>query len=122
MGRMGIKIGLAVVLIVAIAWVYRAEIAIQAIGWYVESNRDIGPNREVPWQRGRETATQAPSERPPNIVLILAEVEELSALLAAHLAEQVPPRWPHRGSNPVSIDKHLNQPESPDDEFIYYPN
>ena len=70
---MGIKIGLAVVLIVAIAWVYRAEIAIQAIGWYVESNRDIGPNREVPWQRGRETATLSPSERPHNIVLILAD-------------------------------------------------
>jgi uncharacterized sulfatase len=70
---MDIKIGLGVVLILAIAWVYRAEIAIQAIGWYVESSRDIGPNREVPWQGGRETATQAPSERPPNIVLILAD-------------------------------------------------
>ena len=47
---------------------------------------------------------------------------ELDAILEAHLAEQVPPRWPPRGSLPVSLDKHLNEPESPDDEFVYYPN
>ena len=50
------------------------------------------------------------------------KVRELDTILTAHLAEQAPPRWPHRSSNPVAIDKHVNQPESPDDEFIYYPN
>ena len=50
------------------------------------------------------------------------KVAELDAVLAAHLAEQAPPRWPSRGASPISIDKHLNQPESPDDEYIYYPN
>ena len=50
------------------------------------------------------------------------KVAELDALLAAHLAEQAPPRWPHRTSNPIAIDKHVNQPLADDDEFIYYPN
>ena len=50
------------------------------------------------------------------------KVTELDAVLAAHLAEQAPPRWPSRGATPISIDKHVNQPESPDDEYIYYPN
>lgn len=50
------------------------------------------------------------------------KVAELDALLSAHLSAQVPPRWPHRSSNPIAIDKHLNQPEEAGDEFIYYPN
>lgn len=50
------------------------------------------------------------------------KVAELDAVLAAHLAEQAPPRWPSRAAAAISIDKHLNQPESPDDEFVYYPN
>ena len=43
-------------------------------------------------------------------------------LIDVDLAEQVPPRWQSRGASPISIDKHRNQPEAPDDEFIYYPN
>ncbi len=50
------------------------------------------------------------------------KVAELDAVLAAHLEEQVPPRWSTRASSPISIDKHLNEPESPGDEFVYYPN
>ena len=50
------------------------------------------------------------------------KVRELDALLAAHLAEQVPPLWDSRGSGAIAIDKHRNEPESPDDEFVYYPN
>ena len=50
------------------------------------------------------------------------KVAELDAILQAHLAEQAPPRWHSRGASPISIDKHRNQPEAPDDEFIYYPN
>jgi len=73
MGRWSIGIGLGIVLLASVAWYYRAEIAISGIGLYVEWNRDIGPNREVPWQRGPEKPTQPPSDRPPNIVLILAD-------------------------------------------------
>ncbi len=73
MGRRSIGIGLGVILFVGVAWSYRAEIAIGGIGLYIDWNRDIGPNREVPWQQGPDEPTQPPSERPPNIVLILAD-------------------------------------------------
>jgi hypothetical protein len=50
------------------------------------------------------------------------EVRQLKALLAAHDAEQVPPAWPALVKFPVSIDKTLAEPESPDDEYVYWPN
>ena len=78
-----------------------------------------GPNDEFVWlfdmQADPTEQRNLASERPD-------KVAELDAVLAAHLAEQVPPRWPSRAAGAVSIDKHLNQPESPDDEFVYYPN
>ena len=73
MGRWSVRIGLVLVLLVGAAWYYRAEFAIWAIGTLVELSRDIGPNQEVQWQRGPETAAKPASERPPNIVLILAD-------------------------------------------------
>jgi len=50
------------------------------------------------------------------------KVEELKALLAAHNAQQQPPAWPSLGEFPISIDKTLAEPESPDDEYVYWPN
>ena len=34
---------------------------------------EIGPPREIPWNAGPETASAAPAERPPNIILIVAD-------------------------------------------------
>ena len=85
-------------------------------GWKLQRN---GPNDEFVWlfdlNEDPTEQTNLASERPD-------KVAALDALLEAHLAEQVPPRWKSRGSSPISIDKHLNQPESDDDEFVYYPN
>lgn len=50
------------------------------------------------------------------------KLAELQAALAAHNAEQSPPAWPSRASVPVNIDKDLTQPDSPDDEYIYWSN
>lgn len=50
------------------------------------------------------------------------KLAELQAALAAHNAEQAPPAWPSRISAPVNIDKDLSQPDSPDDEYIYWSN
>ncbi len=85
-------------------------------GWKLQRS---GPNDEFLWlfdlnEDPTEQKNLAPA-RPD-------KVRELDAILEAHLGEQVPPRWPPRGSNPISIDKHLNEPESQDDEFVYYPN
>ncbi len=37
------------------------------------SENTIAPNKPIAWQQGPETATQPPSERPPNIVFILVD-------------------------------------------------
>ena len=78
-----------------------------------------GPNDELVWlfdmKADPNERHDLSSERPD-------KVAELDAILAAHLEEQAPPLWPSRMAMSVSIDKHLNQPESSDDEFVYYPN
>lgn len=51
-----------------------------------------------------------------------AKVAELKALLDAHNAQMTEPAWPSFIEMPVSVDKTLNQPESPDDEFVYWHN
>ena len=50
------------------------------------------------------------------------KVPALKALLKAHNAEQAKPLWPSVFEGPVSIDKALDPPESPNDEYVYWPN
>ena len=49
-------------------------------------------------------------------------VAELVALLDAHNAEQVAPLWPSRVEFPVLIDRHLNEAQSIEDDYVYVPN
>ena len=85
-------------------------------GWKLQRN---GLNDEFVWLfdlNNDPTEQRNLANERPN------KVAELDAVLTAHLAQQVPPRWSSRASGPISIDKHLNEPEAPDDEFVYYPN
>jgi len=50
------------------------------------------------------------------------KVAELKALLVAHNAEMKPALWPSFIEMPVMVDKTLDQPESPDDEYVYWQN
>ena len=50
------------------------------------------------------------------------KVAALKALLADHNAEQAEPLWPSNFEGPIAIDKTLDQPESADDEYVYWPN
>lgn len=68
-----ILIGLVIVIIVggALAWFNR-----QAIILYVVTNRgkvEVAINQPIAWENGPEEAEAPPSERPPNIVFILAD-------------------------------------------------
>src|SRR5210317_1089486 len=69
-------ISLLVVAVVGggIAWSKRADI-ILALAKYQSSQRyvDVAPTREIPWQQGPAEATAASGERPPNIILIVAD-------------------------------------------------
>jgi arylsulfatase A-like enzyme len=50
------------------------------------------------------------------------KVAELRALLAAHHANAVPSLWPHSLISPIVLDKTLDQPVAPGDEYILWPN
>lgn len=50
------------------------------------------------------------------------KVVELQILLDAHNAEQADPMWLSLIELPVPLDKSMRERESPDDEFIYWPN
>ena len=50
------------------------------------------------------------------------KMAELKALLTAHNAEMKPALWPSFVEFPVMVDKTLDQPEAPDDEYVYWQN
>ncbi len=58
----------------SIVWLKRVDI-ILAMVKYQSSRKytDIAPTREIPWQRGPAEPAGAASERPPNIILIVAD-------------------------------------------------
>jgi arylsulfatase A-like enzyme len=111
---------------------------------YLRGERNGAPHAALFWRQGHLRAVQAngwkllTAERPRRVWLfdmnadptqrrdLSAEhadvVAELRALIDAHDAEQAEPAWPSRVETPVSIDITLEDPQSPDDEFTYWPN
>ena len=61
-----------VALLVGLSWIFRAEIALFGINRMVAMQMEIGPTEEIAWSTGA-AAAQDPDQRPPNIVLILAD-------------------------------------------------
>lgn len=65
---------LAVVLLFAsLGWIYRVEIILKTPGILQAILNPIAPNREVVWQQGPSAPLVPDPDRPPNIVLILAD-------------------------------------------------
>ena len=50
------------------------------------------------------------------------KLAELKAELAAHHADMPASRWSSFIAMPISIDKTLDQPEAPGDEYTYWYN
>ena len=70
-----LKLLLLIVLVVATAaWLNRGELVL-ALAKYKTSQKyaDIAPTREIPWGAGPEVPATSASERPPNIILIVAD-------------------------------------------------
>ena len=65
---------LAVLLLLgAVAFVQREEIVLALVGAMMERRLPVGPNQDVAWASGSDPLGRPPSERPPNVVLILAD-------------------------------------------------
>jgi len=67
----GIVIGLIVVL--TMAYVYRTDVALGAVGTLMQVLMPVGPNQDVTWSTGEDPLDRPADQRPPNIVLILAD-------------------------------------------------
>lgn len=71
--RWAFGIGITLLVAGSVAYVYRMEIALGLIGRAIQWRVPVGPNQEVRWSTGVDPQGRAPSERPPNIILILAD-------------------------------------------------
>ncbi len=66
--------GVAIVALLAgVAWLYQVEILLAVVERRAQSQFTVGPNQPIQWATGADPAGRAPTERPPNIVVILAD-------------------------------------------------
>ena len=66
--------GLAVLVIAGfLAWTNRSEILLKGIEIAAARRLQVGPNQPIDWDSGADPQGRAAADRPPNIVLILAD-------------------------------------------------
>ncbi|MEI7446414.1 MAG: sulfatase-like hydrolase/transferase, partial [Burkholderiales bacterium] len=61
------------VAVAALIWANRLVVLRYSLGWYTDWAHPRGPNRPVAWQPGPERAQAPPGQRPPNVIVILAD-------------------------------------------------
>lgn len=66
-------VGATLVVLMAVGWVNRVEIALNAPGMLLNFLEPVGPNQDVVWPQGPDVAALPGSERPPNIIFIVTD-------------------------------------------------
>ena len=66
-------IALTVIAVLGLGWIFRAEIALFGISTMIGSGTEIGPTQEITWDTGTAAGSSNPGDRPPNVILILAD-------------------------------------------------
>jgi len=68
-------VGILAVFVIAgaLAWVNRTELLLTGIEILSERRLSVGPPQPIEWDSGVDSQGRAPGDRPPNIVLILAD-------------------------------------------------
>ena len=70
--RLGLAIGL-LFLLGGIAYLYRAEIVLKLLSVATDMRTQVGPTLDPSWSTGSDPRGRPAGERPPNVVLILAD-------------------------------------------------
>ena len=67
--------GIAVLLLITLGalWINREPVALWAVGQLMKRKVDAEPFREITWDSGSATASSGVEERPPNIIMIVAD-------------------------------------------------
>lgn len=68
-----LRVGVVIALLVGAVWIFQDQILLALIARRAQSQFTVGPPRPIEWASGADPAGRAPSERPPNIVVILAD-------------------------------------------------
>jgi len=71
--RVGLAILGGLALMLGVAWIYQDAILLEIVEIAADRRTPVGPSRPVRWDSGPDPAGRVPAERPPNIVLILAD-------------------------------------------------
>lgn len=59
--------------LLSLAWFNRLYVLQYSLGWYTDLRFPREPNRPVPWQPGPTSASVPAADRPPNVILIVAD-------------------------------------------------
>ncbi len=73
LARLGLVTFAALLVLGGLAWLNRAALVLGAVSIASQRSYEVGPPRDVEWQTGSDPEGRAPADRPPNIVLILAD-------------------------------------------------
>ena len=71
--RLGTGTLVTLLVLGALVYMNREPIALKLIGMVIQQQSPVGPFQEVEWSTGTDPQGRAASDRPPNIVLILAD-------------------------------------------------
>ena len=71
MKKFGVGVIVTIVIALTLAWFNRAELMLAFVRY--SSAIDVAPNQPIAWQQGPSQAVATHTERPPNIIFILAD-------------------------------------------------
>ncbi|RIL06340.1 MAG: sulfatase [Proteobacteria bacterium] len=67
------SVAAALALAAGLGWLFQDELLLGAVGFAAKRRMSVGPNQPVAWDRGPDPLGRAPGERPPNVVVIMAD-------------------------------------------------
>jgi len=70
------KLGLVLAVLLALgaaAYANRVTVLLHVLGFYTDWHHPRAPNRPVPWQQGPQAADTPLAQRPPNVIVIMAD-------------------------------------------------